>query len=133
MLGPGLSTFVGRERELEAITELLGGAPLVTLTGPGGSGKTRLALEAAERIGAMGDREVQVAELAALRDPALVPAAIADAFGLRASGSEAPLELLIRQEAQGPPSGWVAGPSLCLRRGPTVWKPSGWSQAGRPR
>ena len=39
---------------------------------------------------------MHVAELAALRDPALVPAAIADAVGLRASGSEAPLELLVR-------------------------------------
>ena len=52
LLGPGLSTFVGREREIEALTGLLGSARLVTLLGPGGSGKTRLAFEAAERIAA---------------------------------------------------------------------------------
>ena len=95
VLGPGLSTFVGRERELEALSGLLASARLVTLVGPGGSGKTRLALEVADRV-ASAELQVHVAELAALRDPALVPAAIADAVGLRASGSEAPLELLVR-------------------------------------
>jgi predicted ATPase/DNA-binding CsgD family transcriptional regulator len=95
VLGPGPSTFVGREQELAALTGLLGSARLVTLVGPGGSGKSRLALEAADGM-ASADREVVVVELAALRDPALVPAAIAGALGLRASGSEAPFERLVR-------------------------------------
>jgi predicted ATPase/DNA-binding CsgD family transcriptional regulator len=94
-LGPGLSTFVGRERETEALITLLANARLVTLTGPGGSGKTRLALETAQSVGS-AVRDVHVVELAALRDPALVPAAIVNAFGLRATGTEAPLELLAR-------------------------------------
>jgi predicted ATPase/DNA-binding CsgD family transcriptional regulator len=95
LLGPGLSTFVGRERELEALTALLGSARLVTLVGPGGSGKTRLALETAQHI-ASADREVDVVELAALRDPALVPAVTAGSLGLRATGSEPPFDLLVR-------------------------------------
>jgi predicted ATPase/DNA-binding CsgD family transcriptional regulator len=100
-LGPGLSTFVGREREIEDLTGLVESARLVTLVGPGGSGKTRLALEAAERFRGTDGRQVDVAELAALRDPALVPAAIAQALGLRATGSEAPFELVARHVGRG--------------------------------
>ncbi len=79
--GPTLSSFVGRERELEEIEDLLRTARLVTLTGPGGSGKTRLALAAAERLSTSDGRTVHAVELAALRDPALVPAAITTAAG----------------------------------------------------
>ena len=46
-LPAALSSFVGRERELESVLQMLGSHRLVTLTGPGGSGKTRLAIEAA--------------------------------------------------------------------------------------
>ncbi|UNZ19614.1 BTAD domain-containing putative transcriptional regulator [Streptomyces sp. 891-h] len=72
-LRTGLNSFVGREAELGQLGRRLGTARLVTLTGPGGAGKTRLSLEAAARARAEYDEEwadgVWVAELAAVRDP----------------------------------------------------------------
>jgi hypothetical protein len=82
-----LTGFVGRERELGEVAALLGTARLVTLTGPGGVGKTRLALQAAadtlEADGAPYPDGVWLAELGALAEPALVPAAVAGAVGVR--------------------------------------------------
>ncbi|MCR6481483.1 winged helix-turn-helix domain-containing protein [Amycolatopsis sp. OK19-0408] len=64
-----LTTFVGREDELKLLAELLGGARLVTLIGPGGAGKTRLATEAASRHPAQQHGRVWFAALAGVRDP----------------------------------------------------------------
>ncbi|MGZ8694070.1 MAG: ATP-binding protein [Gaiellaceae bacterium] len=77
-----VSSFVGREREVGEVAALLrDGARLVTLTGPGGSGKTRLAIEsAAEVVGAFRNG-VFWAPLATLRDPDLVLPTIAQAVG----------------------------------------------------
>jgi non-specific serine/threonine protein kinase len=78
-----LTSFVGRERELAEVNRLLETAPLLTLTGAGGCGKTRLALQvAAEILDACPDG-VWLVELAPLTDPALVPRAIASTFGVR--------------------------------------------------
>ncbi|MGA5700099.1 ATP-binding protein [Peterkaempfera bronchialis] len=80
-----LTSFVGREEELAALGSTLTAARLVTLTGPGGSGKTRLSVEAAraqEAAGAWPDGVWQ-AELAPLDDPAAVPGAVLSALGLR--------------------------------------------------
>ncbi|GHK03797.1 AfsR family transcriptional regulator [Streptomyces sp. Y2F8-2] len=77
-LRPRLNSFVGRELELEAIRSDLHRARLVTLTGPGGSGKTRLAEEAAA-----GLPQAWLAELAPLDRPEAVPAAVVSALGLR--------------------------------------------------
>ncbi|MDT0432563.1 AfsR/SARP family transcriptional regulator [Streptomyces salyersiae] len=74
---PRLTSFVGRADELRDIRADLTRARLVTLTGPGGSGKTRLAEEAAAGQGAW------IAELAPLDDPAAVPGAVLTALGLR--------------------------------------------------
>ncbi|MEU8704377.1 BTAD domain-containing putative transcriptional regulator [Streptomyces sp. NPDC048565] len=74
---PRLTSFVGREPELRDIRSDLSRARLVTLTGPGGSGKTRLAEEAAAGQGAW------IAELAPLDDPSAVPGAVLSALGLR--------------------------------------------------
>ena len=75
-----LTSFVGRGRELRELEELIDGSRLVTLTGPGGSGKSRLAIAALEQIG--GD-EVYFVELAAIADDALVAAAAATSIGIR--------------------------------------------------
>ena len=76
------SSFVGRERELEEVlARIESGARLVTLTGPGGSGKTRLALEAASSLVPEYKAGVFWVGLAALRDPALVSETISQTLG----------------------------------------------------
>ncbi|MEV7022178.1 BTAD domain-containing putative transcriptional regulator [Kitasatospora sp. NPDC093558] len=80
-----LTSFVGRESDLAALREALTASRLVTLTGPGGSGKTSLAVEAGRAELAAGRRPdgVWVAELAPLESPEAVPAAVFSALGLR--------------------------------------------------
>src|SRR2546427_3244657 len=81
-----LTSFIGRERETAAVKELLRGTRLLTLTGAGGSGKTRLALEVAGRVGAQYPDGVAWVELAPLSNPELVPHHVADALGVRRDG-----------------------------------------------
>jgi predicted ATPase/DNA-binding SARP family transcriptional activator len=76
-LRPGQTSFVGRRRELAEIDQALGRTRLLTLTGPGGAGKTRLAYEAAARLVDSYPDGVHVAELASLSRPELVPQAVA--------------------------------------------------------
>jgi predicted ATPase len=78
------SAFVGRERERDEVTALLrNGSRLVTLSGPGGSGKTRLAIEAASELVPAFPNGVFWVGLATLRDPNLVPTSIAEALGAK--------------------------------------------------
>src|SRR5262245_45876526 len=77
------TSFVGRERELLELVELLAPRRLVTLTGAGGSGKTRLALEAANRVEDRHRDGVFLVELAGLGTGALVPEAVLGALGMR--------------------------------------------------
>jgi predicted ATPase/DNA-binding SARP family transcriptional activator len=82
-LPDALTSFVGREREVVEVERLLDAARLLTLTGVGGSGKTRLALEVARGlVGAYPDGAWLV-ELASLSEGALVPQAVAAALGVR--------------------------------------------------
>ncbi|TDD64135.1 ATP-binding protein, partial [Actinomadura rubrisoli] len=78
-----LTSFIGRDTDLKRVGDLLSEARLVTLTGPGGAGKTRLSLEAGERLGGRLPDGVWLAELAPVSDPAEVPAAVLTALGLR--------------------------------------------------
>ena len=75
------TSFIGRDTDLKLVNELLRTGPLVTLVGPGGAGKTRLAIEAGRRSLDEFPDGVWLAELAVLRDPAQVPTAVAKAMG----------------------------------------------------
>jgi predicted ATPase/class 3 adenylate cyclase len=86
-----LTSFVGREGEIAEVERLLGQTRLLTLTGPGGSGKSRLALQvAADLLPRFEDGSCFV-DLAPVTDPALVPAAVAKALGV----PEAPMRPIL--------------------------------------
>jgi predicted ATPase/class 3 adenylate cyclase len=89
-----LTSFVGREQELKTVKKLLGSARLLTLTGPGGSGKTRLALRAASDLLDSFPDGVFFVELASISDPDLVPRVIASALRTGEMGRRPVLETL---------------------------------------
>ncbi|HYZ11589.1 MAG TPA: AAA family ATPase, partial [Actinomycetota bacterium] len=82
-LPPQRSSFVGREREVAEVGDLIEQVRLVTLTGPGGTGKTRLALRVAEQLLDRFEDGVFLVDLSAVVDPDLVPSAIATALSVR--------------------------------------------------
>ncbi|MGW5383130.1 protein kinase domain-containing protein [Nocardia sp. NPDC003963] len=94
MLPLEMTNFVGRRKELAAVKRLLGSSRLVTLTGIGGVGKTRLALRAATSVKPDFDDGVWLAELGEVRDGALLPTVIAAAAGIRAAGQPV-LDILV--------------------------------------
>jgi len=79
-----VSSFIGRERELAQTAAALGGARVVTLTGAGGVGKTRLALQAAGQLAGQFSDGAWLCELAPVRDPAGVDGAVAAVFSVTA-------------------------------------------------
>jgi predicted ATPase len=91
-----LTSFIGREREIADLKELLvGEARLVTLTGPGGSGKTRLALSVASGLAGEYEDGVWLVELAPLSDPDLMPQAVANALGVREAPGRSMTDMLV--------------------------------------
>jgi predicted ATPase len=106
-LPPSLTAFVGRESELETLLELLtsGGARLVTVYGPGGVGKSRLAVEAARRLAEPAGRDgagadapgarVMFVPLAGVAEADHAAAAVAESAGLALAGSASPAEQLL--------------------------------------
>jgi predicted ATPase/DNA-binding CsgD family transcriptional regulator len=80
---PALTSFIGRTGAVDEVANLLDQYRLVTVTGPGGSGKTRLAGEVAKRVAGRFADGVWLAELAAVSDPALVASVVAAALGVR--------------------------------------------------
>jgi predicted ATPase len=88
--------FLGRTQELELIRQLLvgGTARLLTLTGPAGVGKTRLALEVGKRCGDAFPDGIWFVDLTTIRDPAGVPSALAGSLGLPDLGRDPLVERL---------------------------------------
>ncbi len=85
----------GREAELDAVTAALDRTPLVTLCGAGGMGKTSLAGRLAQRLSPLFPGGAWIVELAATRDPTLVPAVVAQTLGLPLPGQADALQELV--------------------------------------
>ncbi|GAA2868770.1 BTAD domain-containing putative transcriptional regulator [Pseudonocardia halophobica] len=90
-----LTAVLGRGEELERVAQLCRDRRLVTLTGPGGAGKTTLATEAARTVTHRFPDGVVLVELAGVEDPARVPAAVVDALGLAGDAAVDPAERLV--------------------------------------
>jgi predicted ATPase/DNA-binding SARP family transcriptional activator len=99
-----LTRCFGREAEIAALIRRLGEPEtrLATLTGPGGVGKTRLALEVARHLAPTFDGRVWFVELAALPDPNLIPFAVANALKLPLVSDKDPLEAVVEMLADTP-------------------------------
>lgn len=89
-----LTSFIGRGRELADVRRVQAGTRLLTLTGAGGSGKTRLAAELARELLWAYPHGVRLAELAPISDAALVTQTVASALGLQSTGRRPPEEEL---------------------------------------
>jgi len=100
-----LTSFIGREQEILQLTELVTTNRLVTLTGAGGAGKTRLAIEVASQLVDSFPDGVWLVELAALSDPRLVPQAVAQALALKEQPGKSVSEIV---------SGWLASKRVLL-------------------
>ena len=90
-----ITSFVGRTKEIETMIQLLGKHRLLTLTGSGGVGKTRLALETSKRLLETFKDGVWWIELAGLNDPSLVPLAIAKVLKINEIQNQPTMETLI--------------------------------------
>ncbi|HEX6341228.1 helix-turn-helix transcriptional regulator [Umezawaea sp.] len=105
--GPALSRFIGRRSLIAEVRERLGHRRLVTLTGPGGTGKTRLAYAVGDRVRAAYPRGVYVVELAALRDvpveqhDVVLYRELAQAFGIRDLSQSEPVDQVLEHLRQG--------------------------------
>jgi predicted ATPase/class 3 adenylate cyclase len=89
------TTFIGRGTEIRDGLRLLDGTRLLTLTGPGGTGKTRLSLQLAAEVATSFPDGAFWVPLAPISDPALVPSTIAHALGVHIGGKEEPLERVL--------------------------------------
>ncbi|MDQ3937961.1 MAG: adenylate/guanylate cyclase domain-containing protein, partial [Chloroflexota bacterium] len=90
-----VTSFLGRENELAAVVRLIGEHRLLSLTGPGGSGKTRLAIAAADRALPAFEDGVFFVPLAPLRDPDMVAPTIATVVGVREAADRPLLATLL--------------------------------------
>jgi predicted ATPase len=93
-----VSSFIGRRREIQAIKSSLAASRMVTLVGPGGVGKTRLALRTAADVQRGVPDGVWLVELGGLADSELVPRAVMTSLGLRDESGLWPVSRLIDAE-----------------------------------
>jgi predicted ATPase/class 3 adenylate cyclase/DNA-binding CsgD family transcriptional regulator len=91
-----LTSFVGRDAELAQLQELLAENRLVTLTGAGGVGKTRLAIQIAAKLAGEFDDGVHYVDLAPITDPELLPVTVARALGLPDQPGRSTMDTLLR-------------------------------------
>ena len=89
------TSFIGREQEILEVKRALAMTRMLTLTGMGGSGKTRLGLEVARDLTGVYPDGVWLVELASLSEPALVPQAVAGAVGVPEQPGQQPVEALV--------------------------------------
>ncbi|MFI6845711.1 regulator [Kitasatospora sp. NBC_00085] len=94
-----MTSFVGRQEELTALAGLLAASRLVTVTGPGGVGKSRLAVRAAARAADAFPDGTWLVEVAPVQDPLLLGHAMLEALGLTDGTARAPLDVLTEQLA----------------------------------
>jgi len=90
-----LTSFVGRESDVVDAKRLLERTRLLTLTGPGGIGKTRLSLQLAAEVAPSFPDGVYFVPLSAVTDPGLIPSVVAQAIGLPVSGNQRPLDVVV--------------------------------------
>jgi predicted ATPase/class 3 adenylate cyclase len=90
-----LTSFIGRDDQVREAKGLLARSRLLTLTGPGGTGKTRLSLEIAAEVLDQFSDGVYFVPLSAVHDPELVASAIAQALAISTSGSRRPIDALL--------------------------------------
>src|SRR3984893_16562101 len=90
-----LTSFIGRDDQVREAKQLLARSRLLTLTGPGGTGKTRLSLEIAANVLDQFPDGVYFVPLSAIHDAELVPSAIAQALSISSTGSRRPIDALL--------------------------------------
>ena len=90
-----VTSFVGREREMAEVKRLSATTRLLTLTGPGGTGKTRLSLQVAAELLDQFPHGVWLVELSTVSDPALISDAVMSAVGIREEANRPPLTTLV--------------------------------------
>ncbi len=111
-----MTSFIGRDSEVAEIKEALRGHGLVTLTGVGGVGKTRPAMEVATQVSAEFPDGVWLFELAAVSDPSAVPDAVAAIFGISPQPGKTVTEsVAVALEDRSPPAG-IRQLRACPRR-----------------
>ena len=90
-----LTSFIGRDDQVREARQLLARSRLLTLTGPGGTGKTRLSLEIGANVLDQFPDGVYFVPLSAISDPELVPSAIAQALAISTTGRHRPIDALL--------------------------------------